>query len=259
VILLRSTAVPASYLEIGTKSWLKATVLLVFLFGGFESAFAPMSEAKNPRRDAAFALFATLIGCTTIYALIQWVVVGALGSTVTSDHPLAEVARLAIGNRGAALVAVGAMISVYGYLSAKLLGMPRLTFALAEHQDLPRIFCAVSRRFFTPWFSILLYAAVIWVLAIIGNFEWNVTLSVIARLFYYGVVCAAVIVLRRRQPDAATFRLPDGSLLPVLGIGLCLLLATQVDFSQSKILAVTTLGALLHWVWVRHLRSSERF
>src|ERR1017187_10524616 len=47
--------------------------------------------------------------------------------------------------------------------------------------------------FHTPWFSILFYAVAVWGLAIMGSFAWNVTLSVVARLFYYAAVCAAVI------------------------------------------------------------------
>jgi len=79
--------------------------------------------------------------------LVQWVVVGVLGAGATTDRPLAEVARITMGNRGAALVALGALVSVYGYLGAKMLGMPRVTFALAKCGDLPRLFGAVSRSF----------------------------------------------------------------------------------------------------------------
>jgi APA family basic amino acid/polyamine antiporter len=231
--------------------WMKAMVLLIFAYGGFESALAPMSEAKNPGRDAGFALFVALIACTAIYALVQWVVVGVLGPGATTDRPLAEVARITMGNRGAALVAIGALVSVYGYLSAKLLGMPRVTFALAKGGDLPRLFGAVSPRFHTPWFSILFYAAAVWGLAMVGSFAWNVTLSVVARLFYYAVICAAVIALRRKQPLAAGFRLPGGPVLAVLGVGIAVALATQVDLSKSLILAATVGAALLNWLWAR--------
>jgi len=236
--------------------WMKAMVLLIFAYGGFESALAPMSEAKNPGRDAGFALFVALIACTVIYTLVQWAVVGVLGPGATTDRPLAEVARLTMGNRGAALVAIGALVSVYGYLGAKLLGMPRVTFALAKGGDLPQVFAAVSRRFHTPWFSILFYAAAVWGLAIAGSFAWNVTLSVVARLFYYAVVCAALIALRRKQPQAAGFRLPGGQLLAVLGIGIAVVLATQVDLSKSMILAATVGAALLNWIWARRARVS---
>jgi len=239
-----------------TKAWMQAMVLLIFAYGGFESALAPMGEAKNPGRDAAFALFMALIACTVIYASVQWVVVGVLQPGATTDRPLAEVARITMGNRGAALVAIGALVSVYGYLGGKLLGMPRVTFALAKGGDLPQLFARVGPRFHTPWFSILFYAAAVWGLAMAGSFTWNVTLSVVARLFYYAVVCAALIALRRKQAPAAGLRLPGlhlpgGQMLAVLGIGITVVLATQVDLSKSLILAVTVGAAVLNWAWAR--------
>jgi len=264
MVILAGAAVtiihPAPWASAGPLSataWMKAMVLLFFVYGGFESAMAPMGEAKNPGRDAAFALFAALIACTVIYALVQWVVVGVLGPATSTDRPLAEVARITMGNRGAALVAIGALVAVYGYLSAKLLGMPRVTFALAQGGDLPRLFAAVGPRFHTPWFSILFYAAAVWTLAMVGNFAWNVTLSVVARLFYYGVVCAAVIALRRKQPTAAAFRLPGGQVLAVLGVGIALVLATQVDLSKSLILAATVGAAVLNWIWARRANRAK--
>jgi len=240
-----------------TAVWMKAMVLLIFYYGGFESAMAPMSEAKNPRRDAAFALFVALITCTVIYTVVQWVVVGVLGPGATTDRPLAEVARVTMGSRGAELVAIGALVSVYGYLSAKLLAMPRVTFALAKNGDLPRIFASVNSNFQTPLFSILFFAIAVWGLAMVGSFAWNVTLSVVARLFYYAVVCASLIVLRRKQPQAARFRLPAGPLFALLGIGICVALATQVDLTKSVILAATLGAAILNWVWARQKRSKE--
>jgi amino acid transporter len=91
----------------------------------------------------------------------------------------------------------------------------------------------------------------VWGLAISGSFAWNVTLSVVARLFYYAVVCAALIALRRKQPQAAGFRLPGGLVLALLGIGIALVLVTQVDLSKSVILAATVGAALLNWLWAR--------
>jgi APA family basic amino acid/polyamine antiporter len=245
------------------SAWMKAMMLLIFAYGGFESALAPMGEARNPGRDAAFALFAALIACAVIYALVQWVVVGVLGPGATTDRPLAEVARITMGSLGARLVAIGAMVSVYGYLSAKLLGMPRVTFALAKGGDLPSLFGTVGPRFHTPWFSILFYAAAVWGLAIAGSFAWNVTLSVVARLFYYAVVCAALIPLRRKQPLAEGLRLPGGQALAVLGVGIAValgiaaVLAKQVELSKSLILAVTLAAALLNWLWVRKVPVAE--
>ncbi|HLO06829.1 MAG TPA: APC family permease, partial [Terriglobales bacterium] len=187
----------------GAGAWLKACLLLVFAYGGFETALTPLSEAKNPRRDAAFALFTALITCTLLYSAIQWVVVGILPDPAHSERPLADVARLVFGSGGAAFVSVGALVSVVGYLSANMLGVPRITFALAENGDFPSIFAAIHSRFRTPYFSILAFALLSWLLALFGSFTWNATLSAVARLLYYGLVCAALPVLRRKQPGAA--------------------------------------------------------
>jgi basic amino acid/polyamine antiporter, APA family len=243
----------------GTNQWLKAMLLLVFAYGGFETALAPMGEAKNPRRDAPFALFTALVTCTIIYALIQWVVVGVLPDAAHSQRPLADVARLAVGPVGAALVAVGALICFYGYLSAKILAMPRVPFALAEQGDFPKAFAAVHRRFHTPYVSILVFAAMIWGLALIGDFKWNVTLSAVARLLYYGVGCAALPILRRKQPEGAEamFHLPAGNFLAVLGIILCVVLVTRVDFGQSLILIATIALALVNWAVVARRKPTS--
>jgi basic amino acid/polyamine antiporter, APA family len=240
----------ASVAEPGTNQWMKALLLLVFAYGGFETALAPMSEAKNPRRDAPFALFTALLVCTVIYALIQWAVVGVLPDAAHSQRPLADVARLAVGPVGGALVAVGALISFYGYLSAKILAMPRVPFALAEQGDFPKAFAAVHPRFHTPYVSILFFAAMVWGLALVGDFKWNVTLSAVARLLYYSVGCAALPMLRRKQPEGAMFRLPAGNFFAIFGVILCVILVTRVDFGQSLILGATIALALLNWAVV---------
>jgi APA family basic amino acid/polyamine antiporter len=245
-------------LPLQASAWPKAILLMFFYYGGFETALAPMSEAQNPRRDSVFALFVALVVCGLIYTAVQWVVLGVLGPAAVTDRPLAEVARVTMGNRGAALVAIGALVCVYGYLSAKLLAMPRVTYALAEQGDLPRFFATISTRFHTPWFSILLYGAVVWGLAIVGSFTWNVTLSAIARLFYYGVVCAALIALRRKQPHAGALRLPAGPWLAVAGVLVSAALITQVDLSKSLILVATVAAALLNWAWARQAQRVIR-
>ena len=85
------------------------------------------------------------------------------------------------------------------------------------------------------------------------------TLSSVTRVVYYAGICAAVPVLRRKQPGAAGFRVPGGLTLPVLGIAICALLLTRVDFGKSVILLATIAVALLNWALVRDraLRSER--
>jgi len=249
--LFTHAAVPGQSVKAGAGTWRDALLLLFFAYGGYEAAMNPLGEARNPKRDAPFALFMSLAIIALIYTAIQRVVVGVLPAAAHTDRPLAEVARLLMGGGGAGLVALGALVSVYGYLSANFLTGPRMTFAFAEQGDFPRVFAAVHRRFKTPHVSITFFAILCWGLALAGSFTWNVTLSAVARLLYYGAVCAALPVLRRRQPNAAWLRLPAGSLFATAGVLICLVLLTGVDFSKSLILLVTIVIAFLNWLAVR--------
>lgn len=248
--LLVTAALPHS-------GWLKAILVMIFAYGGFESALTPMSEARDPRRDVPFSLFVALACCTFIYTVIQWITVNVLPNASGSERPLAEICRLALGRPGAILVTIGALVSFYGYLSAKILGVPRITYALAEEGDFPRVFAATDPDFRTPYVSIFIFAALIWALALFGSFAWNLTLSAVARLAYYGAGCAALPVLRKKQPATALFRLPAGPVFAVFGVLICAVLLTQVDVSKSLVLIATVIIAFINWLWVRKSPTSS--
>lgn len=243
--------VPAVAGATQTKGWPHAMVLLIFAYGGFEAALVSAGEAKNPRRDMPIGLFAALFTCVVIYAWIQWVVVGVLPDPGQSERPLADVARIVLGHTGAIVVALGALFSVYGYLSGNMLATPRITFALAERGDFPAWFGRVHARFHTPYVSIIIFAFLVWAFAFFGSFAGNATLSAGSRLFYYGVACAALPALRWKEKKDAVFRLPGGIIFSALGVLLCGSLLTQIEYSKSLILAAAVAVAVINWLAVR--------
>jgi hypothetical protein len=78
----------------------------------------------------------------------------------------------------------------------------------------------------------------------------------VTRVVYYAGICAAVPVLRRRYPDTAAFRVPGGLFVPGLGIAICVVLVTRVDFGQSLFLLAILAVALLNWALVREGRGA---
>lgn len=232
-------------------TWLEAVLLLVFAFGGFEGAMIPMSEAKDPKRDAPFALFTALAAVTVVYTLVQVVVTGVLPDASKTDRPLAAAAHLFVGPAGAVFITLGALVSVYGLLSGMTLYTPRLTFALAEQGDFPAPFASVHPRFRTPYVSIVVFAGLVWALAVAASFEWNVTLSAVARLFTYGATCAALVAFRKKPPEEAGLRLPAGGLFALLGILFCLALITQMGRAEFWIVLATGVAGLANWAWAR--------
>jgi amino acid transporter len=241
----------ASEVSRPSGAWLDAVLVLVYVFGGFEAALIPMSEAKDPRRDAPFALFAALALTTVLFTLIQVVVVGFLAAPEQSDRPLAAAAAQFLGPVGAGLIALGALISLYGYLSSMMVNNPRLTFALAERGDFPRVLAAVHPKFRTPHVSIVFFALLVYVLAVAGSFRWNLMLSSVARLFTYASTCAAVPVLRKKRPGEPAFLLPAGPLFAFLGVAFSLMLATRMGRGELVVVAVTVAIALVNWLWAR--------
>jgi len=242
---------PPTVVMPGSNHWGRAIVLLVFSYGGFEAALISAGEAKDPRHDLPFGLFAALITCALIYAVIQWVVVGVLPDPAHSERPLADVARIVIGSSGAVLTALGALFSVYGYLSGNMLATPRITFALAERGDFPSAFALVHPRFRTPYFSILIFALLVLTMAIFGTFAGNATLSAGSRLFYYGLACAAVPILRKKEVTPPLFLLPGGLLLSVAGVLMCAFLLTQIEYTKSLVLLAAVAVAFFNWLAVR--------
>jgi len=240
-------------------TWLQMLLLLMFAFGGFESALMPLAEAKDPQRDAPFALLVGLGLVTLVYLAAQLTVLATLSDPGATTRPLAASARVMLGAGGAAAISIAALISVYGWLSSNMLAVPRLTMAMAHRGDLPAFFGKVHPIWRTPWVSILIYAGVSWVLANQASLLQNLTLSSVVRLFVYGLVCAALPVLRSKESRAAAagvvgrarFRAPGGVALAVVSVAISMLLATRMTWREALTLGVTVALASMHWLAVR--------
>lgn len=230
--------------------WLSPVLLLMFAYGGYETALTPGAEARNPRRDYPFALFVALITCTVVYTAAQLIVDSLLAHPAASDRPIAAAARVVAGGWGAALVSVGVLVSTYGYLSANILGAPRIFFAMAEQGDLPPVVATVHPRFRTPHVAILIFALLVCVFSVIGSFRWNVFISAVSRLIYYGSVCAALPVLRRKPGvPSEHFHLRGGDWLALVAIAISLLLFPRLDRSGLVVTAVLAIMIAANTLW----------
>jgi basic amino acid/polyamine antiporter, APA family len=109
-----------------------------------------------------------LLGCAVIYLLLQFIVVATIG-TRTTDAPLTVTASVLLGRSGAGFVAIAALVSIYGWISAAMLYAPRLTYSSAAQGEFPALFARLHPRFHTPATAILLYALTAWVLAASGK------------------------------------------------------------------------------------------
>ena len=242
-----------------TGGWLRAMLLLMFAYGGFESGVIPLAEAKDPRRDAPFALLMGLGLVTLVYLAAQVAVLVTLHDPGASARPLAESARVILGAGGAVFMVVTAMLSVYGWMASNMVTVPRLTMAMADQGDLPRVFARIHPRTHTPWVSIVVFTVIAWALAIQATLLQNLSLSAVSRLFPYAAVCAALIAFRKRDAAPSTddrvapalFRVRAGVPLASFGVLASLVLASRMTTREAVAMAVIIVLGAVHWAWVR--------
>jgi APA family basic amino acid/polyamine antiporter len=245
-IRVMPTGMPAS-----AGDWFDAIILMVYSYGGFEAALFAAGEARNPRKDPPAALLIALVTATLLFVAVQYVVIHTLPNPAATGTPVVDSARQFLGPLGVGLVAAGTLVSTYGYLSANMLHTPRVTFAMAQQGEFPKLFAAIHPRFRTPYISIVAFAALLTLFSAAGNFRWNAMLSAVARMFMYGSIAAALPVLRRKQPQAANFRLPAGPFFAVLALLFSAVLVTRMHWGELAVVSVTFALGALNWFWSR--------
>jgi len=243
--------VPYSLPALSTKNWLEAILLFVYAYGGFEGALFVGGESTNPKRDTPIALLLALAVVAVLYTGVQFVTIATLPDAGSSARPLSDAAQRFLGAFGGKAIALAALVSTYGYLSANLLHAPRITFAMAEHGDFPSFLGAIHPRYRTPYFSILLYAAMLFIFSLVGNFQWNTLLSAVSRLTIYGAMALAVPIFRRRRDVQAQFLLPVPYLFSAAGLLFSAVLLTRMGRGEFYIVGATCAVALLNWILIR--------
>ncbi len=235
----------------------QATLLLLFAYAGFENTPAAAGEYRNPQRDVPFALLVMILVVTLIYGAVQVVALGTLPGLAQSSSPLAEAAARFAGRWGAALLTVGAMLSIAGNAGNTTLIGPRYLFALACDGYGPQWLARVHPKYHTPASAIVAQTAVALALALSGSFVELATLSVIARVATYVGTAAAVPVLRRRMADRrGGVRLPLGATIPVAALALGMALIASA--TRANLLAAAgalSAGGVLYCV--RHSAAAK--
>ena len=231
---------------VAAPDWTEAVLLLVFAYGGFESAVVAAGEARDPKRDMAFALVVAMGAITAVYCLVQLAIVGVLPDAARSATPVSGALGAVLGPAGVTLGAAAVVVSVYGWLAGFALMTPRILLSMAGRHELPTALGHVHARHRTPDAAIVVNSAIALALGLYGSFAQAASLAAVVRLGIFASTCASLIALRRRAPDPPRFRLPAGDALAVAGIAFCAwLLATRSLAQASTLLAIVAVGEAL--------------
>ena len=183
---------------------------VMFAYGGWQTSSFVAGEMRDPRRDLVRALLFGVAGVVILYTSVAFVCVYALGpeGLAQSPTPAADVMRLALGDKGASLIALGIAISALGFLSQGMLTAPRVYFAMAENGLFFRKVAEVNATTRVPVLAILLQGLAAIAIALSGTYGQILSYVVSVDFIWFGLTGAALFVFRRRDPAKTGFSAP---------------------------------------------------
>jgi basic amino acid/polyamine antiporter, APA family len=207
---------------------LGAAGTVFFAFIGFDAVSTAAQETKNPKVAMPIGILGSLAVCTVLYILFAHVLTG-LGSVDFFRNEGGEASVAAAISKFmpgygwlASLVTVAILAGFSSVILVMLLGQSRVFYSMAKDGLLPGKFADIHPKYKTP------YKANLFIMLIVGAFAAFVPgdvvgdMTSIGTLFAFMLVCAAVIILRKTDPDLPRqFKTPLVPFVPILGIIVC--------------------------------------
>jgi APA family basic amino acid/polyamine antiporter len=229
--------------------------IIFFAYIGFDSVSVHSEEAREPAKDVPKGIIYSLIICTILYIAVSAVLTGMVPyKEINIDAPVVDAFKRAGLVWMQYLVAAGAMTGITSVLLVMMLSQPRVMLALGRDGLVPNSFFGdVHPKWRTPWKSTILTGVFVAVMAGLIPLSILAEMTSIGTLFAFVIVCGAVLVMRKTNPNAnRPFRAPFVPLVPILGIATCLLLMFSLPYENWVRLIVWLLvGLIIYFAYGR--------
>lgn len=185
-----------------------ASLLAFFAFIGFEDMVNMAEETRDPARTMPRAILAALAVTTLLYVLVSWAATRTVEGVelAGSESPLALVFTRATG-QGAGFLALIAVAAALNGVLAQIVMSSRVLFGLGRFWAPFRVFNHAHPRFRTPVAATVLSTGLVILMALTVPLIALAQVTSIVLLLVFCTINFALIVLKRRAPEAA-FRVP---------------------------------------------------
>ncbi len=230
--------------------------IMFFAYIGFDCVSTQAEEARNPQRDVPIGIIASLLICTVLYIAFAAVLTGMVPyDKIDIDAPVAAAFSHVGLSSAQFVITLGALAGMTSVILGLMLGQPRVLLAMSRDGLLPKSFFAdIHPRFRTPWKSSILTGIAVATLSAILPLDTLLQLVNIGTLLAFVIVCLAVLVMRRANPDAVRpFRCPFVPVTPVLGALLCFVLMLSLPSGNwLRLLVWLLVGFVIYFFYGRH-------
>ncbi|MGV3557183.1 APC family permease [Larkinella arboricola] len=230
---------------------------IFFAYIGFDAVSTQAGEAVNPRKDMPFAIITSLLVCTVLYILVSLVLTGMINyQDIVGDALKAPVAY-AFDKAGQGwavfIITLAATVGLVSVMLVMMLGQTRVFLGMAKDGLLPGFFREIHPKFKTPWKSTVLVGTIVSIVAAFTPISLLGDMTSFGTLFAFAMVCLAVWILRRRDPDRERpFRAPALNIIAPLGIIVNTVLIFNLSGLAQKLAVVwLLLGMIVYFVYSR--------
>lgn len=240
--------------EAGTVGMLAGSAIIFFAYIGFDAVSTQAEEARNPKRDIPIGIIGSLLICTVLYIAVVAVLTGMVPyQELSKDAGVSDAFKKAGLPKAEFLIAAAGVAGITSVLLVMMLGSARVLMAMARDGLLPQQIAHIHPSFKTPWKATLLVGALTAVLAGLFPIEDLVQMTNIGTLFAFAVVCGAVLVMRKTNPDAPRpFKVPLVPFVPILGVlGCVLLMLSLPPHNWGRLLIWMAIGLVIYFAYSR--------
>jgi APA family basic amino acid/polyamine antiporter len=189
-------------------------------YTGIETISNMSEEAKDAAKSVPQGVLLVVLAVLGLYLLIPIVALSAmpvlqhadgsyyteLGTTFADDPILGIVQNLGLpGDLTDILrIYVGVLAAVILVIAtnAGMIGVSRLSYSMGQYRQLPEVIRQIHPRYRTPHIAISVFAVLAILTLLPGQAEFLATLYSFGAMLSFTIAHAAVIWLRKRQPDA---------------------------------------------------------
>ncbi|HEX7580006.1 MAG TPA: amino acid permease [Thermoanaerobaculia bacterium] len=235
---------------------LAGAAIIFFAYIGFDSVSTHTEEARNPQRDVPIGIVTSLIVCTILYIAVVVVITGMVKyDQIDINAPISRAFQQKGIGWAEGIIATAGVAGITSVLLVMMLSGPRVFLAMARDGLVPRsVFGVVHPKFRTPWKSTILIGCFVSVLGGLLPIDALLHLTNIGTLLAFVIVCAAVLIMRKKYPEAERpFRCPWVPVVPVLGILSCLLLMFSLPVANWwRLFTWLAIGLVIYFFYGRH-------
>ncbi|QLG49057.1 APC family permease [Natrinema halophilum] len=220
--LVGDPSTPEQFAPFGPLPVLSTAALVFTSYLGFAQVATVAGEMKDPGRNLPLSMVGSVLVVGVLYVVTILVATSAFSSEDLStfgETAMVEVGRHYLGSIGAFAIVFGGLLATVSSANASVLSTSRAIYAVSKDALLPRRASRINLRYGTPHVALGMAGGPILVLVATGRVELLAEVASFLHLIMYGLICVALLALRRNEPAwyDPDFRVPGYPVVPVLG------------------------------------------